>query len=1713
MASGGSDPEDVTSFDDIATFSADTRSSQEELENGSTKSADLGTSVTATQSKKPTEIDIFLCEMYQFLMKQLSRSIFASLLNDYVESEFFVIDGDSLLIANVTNSSLKLGQDLHFFFLVERFLLNLTKKGARYVIVFFKDMEQMYFQWPHLMSLRTQLLLHLQQNTNTVVHTFSSFLSEEWNNFLKEQPPYFLMVSDTGTSFPQKLLLCMLMLSTLGSQIDVVLIAGQESDHLRVFGFHAKSSITHNRFIQKNAKYFKAALKTLTISQKHKLSKFKYAFQEFQKEEYKNQISKCISLLATCLNDRPDVRAISCVVSCSMALRIHAEMENSDNVQDDNTYLTLEEMADLCKMLCLCVTLMIILPLSQRAKLRSINAKWNKSAISFLHMIHTAEHIVLGQMRDDVKMTQINWTYVSDLSDNLLLKNIAYYSEKEDCADFKLEFGSEIDKIYKCLWETTLALVPQAEHLQSYKLRTTRTRFLLKKSSVHVEQEKILQIGLIPIQCDVIEDYAGDTIKDLPVLSSDYPGINPRARTKSYDDLRHWHTGRALTDDYDRTKHEHNHEVKDKFQLKQYQKLQRSQYIYGQSLGIKASKKIVLQTEQEQEKHVYKASGKKKEPQMKKKDQIIEENLKKNKDKEENKELQQWKTLSSSMEREIRGNFFSGIKNYETFINSLQTTNVKYQAQLRILTICFEIWLEECKAKSKNQRDINIVVEIIKIIQAIMIQDTLKKEDQHRIATYLAKLGFQNLACSLTSPELLSTKDGKKESRYAVEVGSVRFQMQYMGPHLLRDERSDPDPRVQHFIPDTWQRELLDVVDNNESAVIVAPTSSGKTYASYYCMEKVLAQSNEAVVVYVAPTKALVNQVVATVTNQFNKDLPNGMALCGVFTRDYRTDALNSQVLVTVPQCLEIILLSPHRQDWVKRIKYIIFDEVHCLGGEIGAEVWEHILAMIRCPFLALSATISNPKHLTEWLKSVKGYWQQNDEQETSHVSKPPQKGGKKKTKKPEKKCYNVRLVIHHKRYNDLETHICSVQDSNVNFEHFHPCAALTVHHMKNYGIPEDLSLSPRENLQLYDSMVSAWPKWPNVKAFDPEENVYLKDKIIIRKNDTFKYEDALKKEFLDWAHKGHDKKVAKVLESLKPSKPSEEKNCYKYFPLIVEKLEKLNKLPALCFAFNVNSVEGLAMELGRHLDEKWRKKATENTSENNEKEIQKLQEKADKLKKSLMASSSQSMTSLSRKSSKNESLLIQKANYDSLKQKLKKLYELPPDCTYADNKAVDEKILSQACRTITFSRNGDDLTSLSEKGIGYHHGAVDAKGRKFVEMLYRMGYLRVVTATSTLALGINMPCKSVVFIQDSVYLDALNYRQMSGRAGRRGQDLLGSIYFFNIPMPKVKRLMKSNVPQLRGQFPLSISFILRLMLLAAKADDKEDAKAKVLSALKHSLMSFKQPRDAQMVKLYCVFSLQFLLHEGYLDKDCNPTAFTGFVTHLHYHEPSNLVFVSFLEKGLFHQLCKPSSKDPRKFPKSVMEELVLVLANLFGTRYLPPNSYTPGDTFFQSKVFLEKLPDDFAAAVEEYNRTVQIIFGNFILTASKLADMEKEYTLPLSNINFSGKECMDSWLVDHLMSCTEGRSAISPFACLSGNTDHDLMTVTNVSNLMLQTAHIPDKHIPMLHLEKTDACGRKMTLNSYALDFFKHGSLIALEDDNGFNKGEAYYFHERIVR
>ncbi|XP_076770308.1 putative ATP-dependent RNA helicase DDX60 isoform X2 [Arvicanthis niloticus] len=1649
--------------------------------------------------------------MSHLILETMAKADYSSLFNDFVESEFFLIDGDSLLVTCVYEMSLKPGQSLHFFYLVERYLVDVISKGAHFAIVFFKDAEYAYFNVPGLLTLRTALILHLQKNTTIEVWTnFSNCLSEEWNICLGQSCPYFLILADEGLNDLQTHLFNFVVIQAWAAKVNIVLFSGQTFDTLRLYAYFMQSSYPNQMFFKKCEREIMVAYKSLIQQlKKYRDMDLTALFGDLKFSDMEGEVCETVSLLKELWPEGSDIRRVFCVTSCFLFLEMyHCYLENREKTASPQTSevkqktgncLTLKDMEDFCKLHCLSVAFLLHLPLSQRAHSRFITSGWIQDLKTILKMKKWCEYFILSNV-DMFESWSLNLLHLSDLSDEPLLKNIAFYYENENTKG--LDVGDVIMKEYVHLWDTVSELVRKFDVGEPIPLRTTKVHFLQKTPSPIKEssQETMPNLGFIPMSCNLVDEFTGDILKDLPFLKSDDPIVTSLVKHKEFDELVHWHSHRPLSDDYDRTRANFD-DKRDPYRLKSLQKYHVFQRFYGSSLESVTSK-IITTLGPTPKKDCTKSKSTKAHT---KAEIIIRENKKRLIAEEEQKEEQRWNALSFSIEEEMRKNLNSGTKKLEEFLKSCKSSSVKAQAERVGLQACLKAWKEHCQTEGETMKDLSIAVNMMKRIHSLLDKhsELLREADQKLIARCLVYLGFDELANSLY-PSQDATNDikTKKKNKYSVGIGPARFQLQYMGPYLIREERKDPDPRVQDFIPDTWQRELLDVVDNYESAVIVAPTSSGKTYASYYCMEKVLKESDEGVVVYVAPTKALVNQVAATVQYRYTKNMPAGESLCGVFTRDYRHEALNSQVLITVPACFEILLLAPHRQNWVKRIRYVIFDEVHCLGGEIGAEVWEHLLVMIRCPFLALSATISNPQHLTEWLQSVKRYWKQVDSTMEKTVSKGSAafRGSYHKDPSQARQSYKVRLVLYGERYNDLEKYLCSVRQGDVCFDHFHPCASLTTDHIEKYGFPSDLAFSPRESIQLYDIMCQVWKSWPQAQNLCPENFTPFKNKIVIKKLDARKYEESLKEEFTNWVKNGNEEEARMVLEKLSPDYHDFSGQMLDFFPCLVEKLRKMEKLPALFFLFNRNTVEKCAHKAFEFLEEKQEEKRLPKA----DKEAYTIANRLRKVKKSL--EKQKIIDERGQKSPRRlDQSIMYEAEHNYLLKSLEKNLEIPQDCTYADQKAIDDKSLQMVFDRLKNKRNGEILKWLARRGIGYHHSSMSAKEKQVVEILFRKGFIRVVTATSTLALGINMPCKSVVFAQNSVYLDALNYRQMSGRAGRRGQDLLGDVYFFDIPRPKIGKLIKSKVPELRGQFPLSITLILRLMLLATKADDVEDGKAKALSVLKHSLLSFKQPRATDMLKLYFLYSLQFLVKEGYIDQEGNPTGFAGLVSHLHYHEPSNLVFVSFLVKGLFHKLCQPTSNGSKRFSEDVMEKLVLVLANLFGRIRIPAKFYEVHAKFYQSKVFLDDLPEDFSDALLEYNMQVTKDFASFLLIVSRLADMKQEYQLPLSKIQFTGKECEDSPLVSYLMSNKEGRVAVSPFVCLSGNFDVDLLSPGVPNHVILHTLGINHTQAPVLWPQRLDSQGRKMPLNAYALDFYKHGSLTGLVQDNRIHPGDAY--------
>ncbi|KAF8418123.1 hypothetical protein BGX38DRAFT_698084 [Terfezia claveryi] len=173
-------------------------------------------------------------------------------------------------------------------------------------------------------------------------------------------------------------------------------------------------------------------------------------------------------------------------------------------------------------------------------------------------------------------------------------------------------------------------------------------------------------------------------------------------------------------------------------------------------------------------------------------------------------------------------------------------------------------------------------------------------------------------------------------------------------------------------------------------------------------------------------------------------------------------------------------------------------------------------------------------------------------------------------------------------------------------------------------------------------------------------------------------------------------------------------------------------------------------------------------------------------------------------------------------------------------------------------------------------------------------------TVTTTLSLGINMPCATVVFVTDSVYLTPLNFRQASGRAGRRGFDFLGNMVFHKIPVYKVHRLMNSHLPSLTGYFPTSTTLILRLFILLYGSGNSDHAVASInrLLSQNHISVGLEETNFKEQVMHHVRFSIEYLRRANLLNASDTPINFANSVANLYHTEPGNLMLNVLLHVG-----------------------------------------------------------------------------------------------------------------------------------------------------------------------------------------------------------------------
>ncbi len=211
----------------------------------------------------------------------------------------------------------------------------------------------------------------------------------------------------------------------------------------------------------------------------------------------------------------------------------------------------------------------------------------------------------------------------------------------------------------------------------------------------------------------------------------------------------------------------------------------------------------------------------------------------------------------------------------------------------------------------------------------------------------------------------------------------------------------------------------------------------------------------------------------------------------------------------------------------------------------------------------------------------------------------------------------------------------------------------------------------------------------------------------------------------------------------------------------------------------------------------------------------------------------------------------------------------------------LSKKVLEREAEKV---RTADEKTQLSESlaelvecGTAFHHAGLAGAHRRLIEDLFRQGRIKVLTATPTLAFGMNLPAR-IVIVQDYKRYEAgygyypisvLEYKQMAGRAGRPKYDKNGESILIAKTADEADYLMDNFVlarPE-RIWSRLAVEKIIRGHVLATVASDFAHTENGVYEFFGKTFYAYQY--DVKAIKSVIAKILKYLYDEQmlYVDK------------------------------------------------------------------------------------------------------------------------------------------------------------------------------------------------------------------------------------------------------
>ena len=611
------------------------------------------------------------------------------------------------------------------------------------------------------------------------------------------------------------------------------------------------------------------------------------------------------------------------------------------------------------------------------------------------------------------------------------------------------------------------------------------------------------------------------------------------------------------------------------------------------------------------------------------------------------------------------------------------------------------------------------------------------------------------------------------------------FMMEKMG-NLLKplDHWND---REKNF--DDWQEKVINFVSKNESVVVKAPTSAGK---SWVAMAAGILHKR---VIYVCPAKPVAYQVGAHFINMGYKV---HFLLDNISHYSYSPQ---TNIFIGTPTEIENCLLKTGTT-----FNYAVFDEIHNVNKEEDGDIYENLLKVLNCNFLALSATIQNIDFLVTKLKDI------NPRLKINYIE------------------YNQRFINHQRwvwKENGLKKlhPLCVYNGINDNYD------------------DNSLSFTPNDCSVLWNKLYDVFDEIDEdgelLDNIYPDE--FFKDKGMLSLDDCRDYEHTLKNKMIELSNQ-YPEKIQEVFDSFKDNPESSKNRDFisfiretkerKMFPMIMfhtNEMECLNIFNNIYEYLNTKEVE----EYPYHYDilEKkeevyrsmldHRESYRDNlkvTSTNAQYEIKEKMENFDKKQRreftTKIISYYESKLRDVRKNEETDHTIkgIQEKNLmKEMNNFIVNPYFGPHDIFAKHSDFIfttsKEPMSGETIKSVRREINNtlgikipyeSPLFQMLKRGIGVYLESMPDEYNWQLQKLLSKKEIGIVISDKTLCLGIDLPVKTSCFLETNGNTFTQDeYLQMSGRAGRRGKDTQGNIIFFGDV--DYLKLMKSGHPNIIG--------------------------------------------------------------------------------------------------------------------------------------------------------------------------------------------------------------------------------------------------------------------------------------------------------------------------